>query len=339
MNILFMGTPLFAVPILQSLMQAGHAIVAVVTQPDRPQGRGMKLHMPPVKEAALELGIEAIFQPERLRGSAELKEILGLPVDFVVTAAYGQLLPKTLLNHPRFAALNVHASLLPSYRGAAPLHHALIDGAAVSGVTIMHMVPRLDAGDIVMQCACEISKDMNFATLHDAIALQGSQLLCKAIDTIVSGEASRTTQDESLVSYAPSLKTSDQILDWNQTATQLCNRIRAFDPQAGTTTYFGEKQLKIWRGQPVGEAEYSSALLLWQQTHEGENQNAELIPGTVLQFTAEGIVVATGSGGLLVQDVQPAGKKRMTAVAWLQGRPLHLGARFSPTPTHNYISE
>ena len=324
MIILFMGTPLFAVPVLKALVHAGHTIAAVVTQPDRPQGRGMKLHMPPVKEAALELGIDTLYQPDRLRGSQELQDMLQTPVDFVITAAYGQLLPKALLKHPRYAALNVHASLLPSYRGAAPLQHALMDGAAASGVTIMHMASRLDAGDIVVQQKIDIPLDMNHAALHDAVSLLGSELLCQAVKAIVAGTARRVPQDESLVSYAPSLTSSDQQLDWSMSAAQLHNRIRAFDPQAGTITYYNDKQLKIWKASAVQEEEFSQALLHWNQEH-GDQQ---ALPGTAIKFTPLGIIVSTGLGGLLVQEVQPSGKKRMASTAWLQGRPLQEGQRF-----------
>lgn len=319
MRVIFMGTPEFAVTALQALIDSGHEIAVVVTQPDRPQGRGLKLSASAVKEAALRLGIasERIYQPERLRKRQSLAPLLIEAVDLIVTVAYGQLLPKALLAHPRLAAINVHASLLPRYRGAAPLQRALMDGAAESGVTIMHMAERMDTGDMIIQRALPIDAEMNFGLLHDRLASLGAEALLEAVEALAAGRAKRIAQDESLASYAAMIGPEDRLLDWRWTTASLHNRIRALDPAPGAEAHVKGKRLKIWRSRVVPPIDT-----------EKEPRFAASSAGEVVALAADGPLIRCGDGLLQLLEVQPSGKKRMAAAAWLMGRPLSVGDRF-----------
>jgi methionyl-tRNA formyltransferase len=299
-KIVFMGTPAFSAPILRMLHEEGYDILAVVTQPDRPVGRKKVLTPPPVKEEAVRLGLRVI-QPEKLRGSQELQDILALQPDLVVTAAFGQILPKDLLDAPRLGCINVHASLLPLYRGGAPIHQAIIDGQATTGVTIMYMAEKLDAGDIISQREIAILDTDHTGGMFDKLSDVGRDLLKDTLPSIIDGTNERIVQDESLVTYARNISREQERIDWSNSATQIYNQVRGLHPWPVAYTTFEQENFKIW----------------WAQVGTTSN-NAK--PGEVVAIHKDSFEIATGEGGSLqVLDCQPAGKKRMTAQDYLRG--------------------
>lgn len=310
-KIVFMGTPAFSAPILRMLHEEGYEILAVVTQPDRPVGRKKVLTPPPVKEEALALGLP-IIQPEKLRGSEELQQILALNPDLVVTAAFGQILPKELLDAPRLGCINVHASLLPAYRGGAPIHQAIIDGQAQTGVTIMYMAEKLDAGDIISQRAIAIEETDHTGGMFDKLSAVGRELLKETLPSLINGTNARTVQDEALVTFASNISREQELIDWNKDARTLYNQVRGLHPWPVAYTRLEEANFKIWWAQ-VGKTSTTAA------------------PGEVVKIEKDHFEVATGDGSTLaLYDVQPAGKKRMTAEEYLRGTgsKLQIGDRF-----------
>ena len=299
-SIVFMGTPDFSAPILRMLHDEGYDIKAVVTQPDRPVGRKRVLTPTPVKVTAVELGLPVI-QPEKLRDSEELQQILDLQPDLVVTAAFGQILPKSLLEAPSLGCINVHASLLPKYRGGAPIHQAIIDGEKETGVTIMYMVEKLDAGDIISQKAIPIEEDDHTGGFFDKLSIVGSNLLKDTLPSIINGSNTRTVQDEAQVTFARNISREQERIDWTKDATTLYNQVRGLHPWPVAYTTFEEGNYKIWWAQ-VGKTKHDTT------------------PGTVVAIAKDHFEVAAGDGTTLaLYDVQPAGKKRMTAEEYLRG--------------------
>ena len=309
-NIVFMGTPAFSAPILRMLHEEGHNILAVVTQPDRPVGRKKVLTPPPVKEAAVELGLPVI-QPEKLRGSEELQQIINLGADLVVTAAFGQILPKELLEAPKFGCINVHASLLPKYRGGAPIHQAIIDGEQQTGVTIMYMAEKLDAGDIISQRAIAIEEDDYTGSMFDKLSVVGLELLKDTLPSILDGTNERIVQDETKVTFASNISREQERIDWHKSARELYNQVRGLHPWPVAYTTFEDANFKIW----------------WAV--EGETEH-NATPGEVVAIHKDSFEIATGNGTLKLLDVQPAGKKRMLAKDYLggMGSKLQIGDRF-----------
>lgn len=310
-SIVFMGTPDFSAPILRMLNEEGYDIKAVVTQPDRPVGRKKVLTPPPVKAEAISLGIPVI-QPEKLRGSEELQQIIDLAPDLVVTAAFGQILPKELLEAPRLGCINVHASLLPKYRGGAPIHQAIIDGEVETGVTIMYMAEKLDAGDIISQKAIKIEEDDHTGGLFDKLSAVGRELLKDTLPSIINGTNTRTVQDESLVTFASNISREQERIDWTNDARTLYNQVRGLHPWPVAYTTFEEGNFKIWWAK-VGTTKHN------------------VLPGTVVAIAKDHFEVAAGNGTTLaLYDVQPAGKKRMTAEDYLRGTgsKLQIGDQF-----------
>jgi methionyl-tRNA formyltransferase len=306
MRIVMMGTSDFAVPCLQRLMEHQYDVAAVVTQPDRPKGRKRQLTPPPLKEAALAYQLP-VLQPEKLRESSALAEVLAYKPDLIVTAAYGQLLPEALLSAPKYGCINVHASLLPKYRGGAPIHWAIIRGEAKTGLTIMYMVKQLDAGDILTQVEVPISDDDNVATLHDKLSRAGAELLTETIPHLIRGEITPLTQDEEEATYAPNIRPEDEIIDWNRTAREVYNLIRGLSPWPVASTYWSGQRVKIW-----------GARLLAEHTTKGT-------PGTILNVSDAGIDIAAGNGVVRVTSLQPAGKKVMDAKTFINGNTVHIG--------------
>jgi methionyl-tRNA formyltransferase len=253
MRIVFMGTPDFAVPSLNALLAAGEDVAAVVTQPDRPAGRGQKMTVSPVKSLALQHQIP-VFQPEKIRRSPVVDEIAALAPDLLVVAAYGQILPQRLLDIPRIAPLNVHASLLPRYRGAAPINWAIIRGETETGVTIMRIIARLDAGDMVCVCRERIRPDDTAGSLHDRLKELGASCLLQALDSIRRGEVTYTPQDESLATNAPQLRREDARLDWKWPAPRCYNFIRGMHPWPVAFTTFRDMPCKIHHAEPAESA-------------------------------------------------------------------------------------
>ncbi|SDW02227.1 methionyl-tRNA formyltransferase [Marininema mesophilum] len=306
-RIVFMGTPNFAVPSLKSLAEAGGNVVAVVTQPDRPRGRKRELTPSPVKQEAVELEIP-VLQPERLRAPESLAKVLAFEPDLIVTAAYGQILPKSLLDVPRLGCINVHASLLPKYRGGAPIHHALIAGEKETGITIMYMVEALDAGDILSQSSIPIEESDDVGTLHNKLSVLGAELLLETIPDLLKGEIVARPQNTDEVTYSPNIRREDEEIHWQKSARQLTNQVRGLHPWPVAFTFWEGKPLKIWRAHELDEP-------------------VTQLPGTILRAGGDGIVVATGDGALVITELQPAGKKAMTAEQLLRGRPMKPGTR------------
>ncbi len=299
-NIIFMGTPEFSVPVLTMLHDEGHSILAVVTQPDRPVGRKKVLTPPPVKVEAVRLGLPVI-QPEKLRGSAELEEIIALQPDLIVTAAFGQMLPKELLEIPKLGCINVHASLLPKYRGGAPIHQSIMDGETETGVTIMYMVEKLDAGDIISQVAIPISDNDHTGTMFTALSKVGTILLKETLPSIIDGTNKSRKQDESQVSFARNISREQEKIDWTQPGKVIYDKVRGLHPWPVAYTPLHGENVKVW----------------WSEKVESESTAS---PGTIIAIEKDRIVVKTGDNiAIAITDLQPAGKKRMQAEEFIRG--------------------
>jgi len=307
-RIIFMGTPDFAVPCLEALVSsAGYEVVMVVTQPDRPKGRGLQQVAPPVKQAALHLNLSPILQPERLRKSEELTQILNCQADFLVTVAYGQLLPQICLDHPKIAPVNVHASLLPAYRGSAPLHRAIINGEKQTGITTMRMVRAMDAGDVLLQRSLQIGSDETVGELHDRLSQLGAELLLETLDAYCNAKITPQPQDESKVTFAPPITDADQRIQWQNSALTIQNQIRGLNPWPVAYTHYQNQLWKLWNSTVVSS--------------NGTKAN----PGEILAVKEDGIIVQCGSGCLCLTELQPAGKKRMSVDAYVRGHSIQVG--------------
>ncbi len=303
MKILFMGTPDFAVPSLQALIEAGHEIVGVFTQPDKPKNRGMKLLPTPVKVVALEHDIP-VFQPTKLRDGTALETIQSLAPELIVVAAYGRILPQEILDYPKLGCINVHSSLLPKYRGSAPIHWAILNGDAESGVTIMNVVLELDAGDIISQAVTPIDPDETVETLHDRLADMGAKLLVDTVVSIANGTATRTPQQADLVTHAPMLSRALSPMDWGRPARELHNQVRGLIPWPAAVTELNGTRCKI----------FSTSVL--EETTGKE-------PGTVIAADKKGLKMACGGGTVLqINELQADGGKRLKAADYLRGHPI-----------------
>ncbi len=305
----FMGTPDFALPTLRGLLAAGVELCAVYTQPDRPKGRGKKLAAPPVKELAVQHGIP-VHQPIKLRDPVVVEELRRLAPDLIVVVAYGQILPKSVLEIPPHGCINVHASLLPRYRGAAPINRAVVAGESVTGVTTMYMDVGLDTGDMLVKRSLSIGAEETAGQLHDRLAEVGREAMEETLRRLCAGTLERIPQDDALSTYAPMLKKEEGLIDWSRSAEAVHNLVRGLDPWPGAYTHLDGQPLKIARTRPQGDA--SGA------------------PGTVLSAGAEGVRIACGSGVLLVGELQLPGKKRMQAAEFLRGTALQAGTRLEP---------
>ncbi|RAZ79257.1 methionyl-tRNA formyltransferase [Planococcus halotolerans] len=307
-KIVFMGTPAFSVPILRMLVEEGYNVISVVTQPDRPVGRKKVLTPTPVKEEALRLGLP-VYQPQKLKNPEELQAVLDLEADLVVTAAFGQILPSEILETPKLGAINVHASLLPAYRGGAPIHQAIIDGQKETGVTIMYMVDRLDAGDIISQTAVPIEKHDHTGSMFDKLSAAGTELLKETLPSIIDGTNERIPQDESLVTFARNISREQERIDWNRSAEEIYNQVRGLHPWPVAYTSFKQDNMKIWWSEIADESKKGT-------------------PGKVVRLTEDAIHVQTGKGILAITELQPAGKKRMSAKDYLTGPKIQAGDLF-----------
>jgi len=313
LRVIFMGTADFAVPSLLALHTSEHEIVAVVTQPDKPSGRGMQLASSPVKKAAERLSLP-VFQPKRVRSEKFIESMRALSPDVIAVAAFGQIIPQALLDLPTLAPINVHGSLLPRWRGAAPIQRAIMAGDSEIGVTTMWMDATLDTGDMLLAEAFPIASDDTAGTLFEKLAELGAKLLLDTLTGLANGTLPRISQDASLATYAAMITPEDSILRWNETAGQIDCRIRGLSPKPGVFAMCKGKRLKIWRAIP---------------THD---TLSEAIAGTVLAVRADGVLVACGSGTVaLVTEVQPASGKRMVASDWARGARLAVGETFEET--------
>lgn len=300
-KIVFMGTPDFSVPILQSLADASYDVVLVVTQPDRPKGRKKKITPPPVKVAAEKLQIP-VYQPEKLRH--EYMKILSFEPDLIITAAYGQLLPNELLETPTHGCINVHASLLPELRGGAPIHYSILQGKEETGISIMYMAEKLDAGDVLAQKKVSITPTDHAGSLHDKLSEAGAELLLDTLPKLTSGEIEPVKQDESQATFASNIKHDQERIDWSKDNQEVYNQIRGLHPWPVAFTTYNDAIMKIWWGEPD------------DMLYNGK-------AGEIVQVEdQEAFVVQCGNQkGVRVTEIQPAGKKRMTVKQYLQGSP------------------
>lgn len=305
MKVIFMGTPEFSVGTLEALIKAGHEIVLAVTQPDKPKGRGKEMQFPPVKECALSHGIP-VFQPKKIREPECIEELKKYEADVCVVIAFGQILPKEILQMTPFGCINVHASLLPKYRGAAPIQWAVINGEEVSGVTTMQMDEGLDTGDMLEKTEIVLDAKETGGSLHDKLAAAGACLCVSTLEKLANHELTPEKQGESTTEYARMLDKKLGRIDWNQPACEIERLIRGLNPWPSAYTDWEGKTMKIWEADVV---------------HEDSDKK----PGTVVEVTKNGFAVQTGKGLLQVKSLQIPGKKRMEADAFLRGYPLSAG--------------
>jgi len=306
MNIVFFGSSGFAVVFLKALTDAGHKITAVVTQPDRQKGRRLVVSPTPVKEAALAAGLPVV-QPRRGSEGGLAETLKAYSADFFIVISYGEILPREVLDVPRYASLNVHPSLLPAYRGAAPINRALINGDTETGVSVIKMNDRMDAGDVVAQEKAAITSVEDAVSLEARLASVGARILVKAMDDIKSGAAVFTPQDASRVTFAPKLKKEEGLIDWRLPADDIRNLVRGTAPWPGAYTYLSKKKITIWKSA----------------VSEGNGA-----PGEVAEAAGGSFAVGTGKGLLKIEDIQIEGKKRMDAASFLRGaREVKAGTR------------
>lgn len=306
MRVIFMGTPEFSVGTLEALIAAGHDVCLAVTQPDKPRGRGKEMQFPPVKETALEHGIP-VFQPKRIREPQCVEELKKYGADVIVVIAFGQILPKEILEMTPYGCINVHASLLPKYRGAAPIQWAIIDGETVTGVTTMQMDEGLDTGDMILKKEVPISEDETGESLHDKLARAGAELCVKTLKAVEEGTAVFEKQGESPTHYARMLTKEMGSIDWTQPAVHIERLVRGLNSWPSAYTHWNGKVMKIWKAK----AEGSGA--------------GEVPPGTICQVRKNDLCVQTGDGILRVYEVQIPGKKRMDTGAFLRGYTVEPG--------------
>ena len=332
MRAVFMGTPDFAVKPLKALYEAGVEIVCVVTQPDKPKGRHKTPTPCPVKEEALSLGL-TVITPERLKNKDEYEKLREYPADIFIVAAFGQILPKEVLIMPKYGCINIHASLLPRYRGAAPIQKCILDGEDVTGVTIMQMGEGLDTGDILYQKEIEISADETGGSLFDRLSDLGAEMITEVLPMIEKGEINPIKQDESLSSYAGMIKKEDGRIDFSKNASEIERQIRAMYPWPGTFTTYKGRMLKIIKAGILNDADVGKdkAEEAEEKTEEKEaagKNETESGYGIITSVSNDGITVKTGKGSLLVKELQLEGKKRMSAEEFLRGNRMDKGERF-----------
>ncbi|EOS7748621.1 methionyl-tRNA formyltransferase [Enterococcus hirae] len=299
-KLVFMGTPAFSVPILEGLLEEGYEVVAVVTQPDRPVGRKKIITPTPVKEAAVKHGL-LVLQPEKISGSEEMEKIIALQPDVIITAAFGQFLPEKLLQAPVHGAINVHASLLPKYRGGAPVHYSIINGEKETGVTIMEMIKKMDAGGIYAQESLPITKQDDVGTMFEKLSALGKQLLLKTLPDILNGNLSPRPQDESKVTFSPNITREQEAIDWNKTAEEIDNQVRGMRPWPIAFTTYEQTRWKLLNVEALAE-----------------KTTAE--PGTIIKKDKKNLWIACGKQTVLaIKELQPAGKGKQAINEFLNG--------------------
>lgn len=306
MRAIFMGTPDFAVPTLRRLIE-NHEVLAVFTQPDKPKGRGQKMQPPPVKEAALKNNIP-VYQPQKLKNNKEVIDLIkSLNPDVIVVVAYGQILPKEILEIPKYGCINVHASLLPKLRGAAPINWAIINGFKTTGVTTMLMDVGLDTGDMLLKKEIEIKDDETAGELHDRLMTIGADLLIETLEKIKDGGIIPEKQEDSLSSYAPMLSKDMGHINWNKDNIEIYNLIRGLLPWPGAYFYYKNNMIKIWKAK-IG------------------NNNINEVPGKILDVTRDGIEIACKEGSIIITELQEMGGKRMSVDSYLNGHDIEIGS-------------
>ncbi len=305
MKVVFMGTPDFAVPTLEKIIEAGHEVIGVVTQPDKAKGRGKKVLFPPVKEKALEHNL-TVYQPRRAREPEFIEQMRALNPDVMVVVAFGQILPKDILDIPKYGCINVHASLLPKYRGAAPIQWAVINGDAVSGVTTMQMDVGLDTGDMLLKTEVPLAEDETGGSLFDKLSTLGGELLIETLDKIQTGDIHPEKQDDSQAGeYARTLDKALGNVDFSMSAAAIERLIRGLNPWPSAYTFYNGKTMKLWKAEVV--------------------PGTDAAPGQIVSVDKQSFTVQTGEGGLRILELQLEGKKRMDAGAFLRGCALSAG--------------
>ncbi|MFS0861436.1 methionyl-tRNA formyltransferase [Fredinandcohnia sp. 179-A 10B2 NHS] len=308
-KIVFMGTPDFSVPVLRQILEDGYDVVAVVTQPDRPVGRKRVLTPPPVKVEALKHNIP-VLQPNKIREKEEIEKVLSYNPDLIVTAAFGQILPKEILETPKYGCINVHASLLPELRGGAPIHYSILQGKAKTGVTIMYMVEKLDAGDILTQVEIPILETDHVGSLHDKLSVAGSKLLSETLPLLLAGKITPIKQDDSIATFAANIKREQEKIDWSKPGETIYNHIRGLHPWPVAYTTLNGEVMKVWWGEKIPSKDYSTQ------------------PGIVIGIEKDGFIVSTGNTtNIKVTQLQPSGKKKMSAEQFLRGTDLIVGTK------------
>jgi len=310
MRIVFMGTPEFAVESLKALIGSTHEVCAVFTRRDAPKNRGMKLFPPPVKVCAAENNIP-VYQPVSLKNEKWKRILREISPELIVVAAYGKILPVDILEMPKYGCINVHASLLPKYRGSSPINAAVLNGEKTSGITIIHMAEGIDTGDMLHKISTDIAESETYGQLHDRLALIGGQALLEAIDKIEKGEVHPEKQDEAEVCYASMIHTEDTIIDFAKDSTDVSQRIRAYDPQPGAFCYLGDTKAKL----------FSASLIPCEDTFGN--------PGEILECGKKGMTVACKKGKVLIGEIQLAGGKKMPAQAFYAGHRDIIGKVFT----------
>ena len=304
MNVVFMGTPEFAVPTLEALVKE-HNVSAVVTQPDKPKGRGKKMMYSAVKEKALEYGL-TVYQPEKVKDSDFVQVLKELAPDIMVVVAFGQILSEEILNIPKYGCINVHGSLLPEYRGAAPIQWSIIHGREYGGVTTMYMAKGLDSGDMILKAQEKIRDDDTYGSLYDRLSVIGADLLIKTLELIESGEAPRTPQNEAEATAAPMITREMERINWNDRADNIVNLIKGLNPQPVAHTLLKGEKLKIWFAEKEGNG-YTGT------------------PGEIVDVRKKDFVVMTADGAVAVKEVQAQGGKKMTTDAYMRGHAIDKG--------------
>lgn len=305
MRVIFMGTPDFAVPSLEALLTK-HEVVLVVTQPDKPKGRGKKMVPTPVKACALEHGIP-VLQPEKVKEPEFVEQLRSYEPDLIAVTAFGQILSETILEMPKYGCINVHGSLLPKYRGAAPMQWSIIDGEKVTGITTMYMAKGLDSGDMLLKAEVEITDEDTFATIHDKMAVTGANLLLDTLDQLEAGTLERIPQDHDAATYAPMITKETGHIDWSKNRQDIINLIRGLNPVPAAYTIYEEEVLKIF-----------GAVISDVQADDAAN-------GEIVAVVKKGFVVKCGDGCLLITEVQARGGKRMMTDAYLRGHAMKEG--------------
>jgi len=300
LKIVFMGTPVFAVPCLEMLINEEYEIAAVVTQPDRPKGRGNKLEAPPVKTKAMEYGIR-VLQPEKLRTGEFAEQLREIKPDLLITVAYGRILPKEVLDIPPLGCINVHASLLPKYRGAAPIQRAVINGDKITGITTMYTELEMDTGDMLVRKSLAIEDNMTYGELHDRLSDLGSETLKETLEQLKKGTLKREPQNHCEATYADMIKKDIEKIDWNNPASDIHNLVRGLNPMPGAFTLYKEERLKIWRTKII------------------DQDSSGYQPGTISRVDKDSVIVACGKGFVNLLEVQPESCKKMPVEQYIRG--------------------
>ena len=309
MRIVFFGSSDFAVPSLARLIKGNYEILNVVTQPDREKGRHLSVEMTPIKQSATKHKLK-ILQPEKLNEAEFIKSLKNLGADIFIVVAYGEILSKAILDIPKIFSINLHGSLLPKYRGAAPINWAIINGERTTGVSIIKMNEFMDKGDIILQKAIDIYKEDTVISLSNRLSIIGSEMLIEALKMIGDGRVSLTAQNEKEVCFAPKLKKEDGLIDWKKDAQGISNQIRGLIPWPGSFTHYNNKLLKIWQAEVL------------------ESDTKGVIPGTIIDISKKSICVATGRGVLELKTLQPESGKRMQVAQFISGHAMKIGDRF-----------